>query len=182
MFEKSYNEGKKQAPEYKKTFGNEFEDILIGALKKIPMIGKIEHGTDNEDKKGKADIIFTIKDRKGNEFSEPIAAQITISENEEKIKSKTETLPRFVKKEKRPGAEINWEGNIELVFVKFDKKDISRFWKNYEEKIAKGEKINSEDAIGNEIIIDFFSQVIKGVNPARREMLLDIMRQFKTGK
>ncbi len=163
----------KRKQEHQKDFGHEFEDILVRALKNVSFIDKVEHGTKSEDEIQKVDLWFTPKG-----MDEPIGVQISASDDETKLKDRRKISGSLVRKEKRSDAEINWDGKAELVFVEFDKRDLARFWKTYKEKAEKEEKINPEDVISKKIMTDFFSQVLKGVNPAKRELLMENLKKL----
>ena len=167
-------------PEYEKDFGYMAEDIIIKALEKSagPIIEKIEKATKREDIEEKVD--FWIK-FKGSE--EPIGIQYSITTNEDKLQEK-EDISRHKNdkaiKDNRGNALINWGGEIDRIVIHGDKAKMIKSWKEAQEK-----KADPADLVGNEVIRDFFSQLIlklESINPSKKDIIVQALRRMAAEK
>lgn len=163
------NGQEKKIPNYENKFGHMAEMIIRSALgKRGVVIEKVEQGTKFEDCNQKVD--FWIKIMK---MEDPIGIQYTTNKEEyERKKEFLKTRNFLAKKENRPDSEINWSGNANVLVIKGDPEKMIGYWKKIEL-----EGVKPEDAVSDEFIRNFFSQVLSELsvaNPKKREILLDI--------
>lgn len=161
---------------YPEDFGKKAELIIIEALKNnLPkIIEEVEMGTEYEDKIGKID--FWIKFRG---IDEPIAIQFTFTHSAQKMTEKIKNLPQFAKKEQRNNSLIKWDKNAELILIACDKANIARAWKNFEEKSGREINIKPSDKIDSKIMIDILRQVLEKVNPAKKQIIINLLKDFE---
>ena len=167
-------------PEYKKDFGHIAEDIIMEALEKSAglIIEKVEKATEREDKEERVD--FWIKFRG---VEEPIGIQYSITANEDKLQEK-EDISRYkdykATKDNRGDALINWKGKLDKVVIQGNKEKFIRYWNEAQEK-----KANPADLVGEEVIRDFFSQLIlklDSVNPYRNDIIIQALKRIAIEK
>lgn len=177
---KQETENSKEMPDYEKDYGHKAEDVVIFALKNEGnFVEEIEKGTKTDDLRKKVDIWV-----KFYLIAEPLGIQLTISDNEDKIQDKKDVLEKRgwkAKKEKTEGSKIDWVGNVNVIMVRLNKKEVAEYEKKNNEK-ETSDSINKEMS---EFVGKIYRQIFKElerINPLRRDIYYKVFKEeFENG-
>jgi hypothetical protein len=162
--------------EYPEDFGKRSDTIIARALKKrfSPLIMQTETATAREDQEEKADIWI--------DFGKLgiVAVQLTFTDNPENLKKKREQVRKkgFSKKEERSDALIKYGKNAHLVLAEYNKGDMARAWKEYEEK-ASQEKTLPEDFVGEHTLMHIMGQIIGELPSHTKRIIVSELEKMK---
>lgn len=164
----------RELPDYEEKFGHLAEKIIRSAIgKREAVVEKVEAGTKIDDQIGKVDFWMKLIG-----MEDPLGIQYTT--NPEKYEEKKKLLRsrnNLAKKEKRPGAEIEWEGNANVIVILGDHAKMIGYWKKIEQEGAK-----MEDVVSDAFVVNFFFQVsqeLKLVNPAKFFIVMGLFMDAK---
>jgi len=163
--------------DYEEKFGHLAEEIIRTAVgKREAVVEKVEAGTKIDDQIGKVDFWMKLLPTE-----DPLAIQYTTNPQKyEEKKALLKSRNNLVKKEKRPGAEIEWDGNANVVVILGDHAKMIGYWKKIEQ-----EGVKMEDVVSDAFMVDFFHQIIKElkiVNPAKAMILMQFFTDLKKEK
>lgn len=169
--------GDRELPEYEEKFGHLAEKIIRTAVgKRDAVVEAVEAGTKIDDQIGKVDFWMKLIG-----MEDPLAVQYTTNPKKyEEKKALLKSRNNLVKKEKRPDAEIEWDGNANVVVILGDHAKMLGYWKKMEQ-----EGVKMEDVVSDAFVVNFFAQILqelKIVNPPKAMILMEFFMDLKKKK